>query len=196
MSIRLSIAALAAAVLCAAPALAAEPDALLQALGRCTTVSSDAARLACYDGLAPRVQAENGGAPVAATAPVIAKKQQESWFGFHLGDLFGSSPSQQTKPGQFGEDEVPVAASPRKPASQEIDHITAHLSDYAYNPFGKFIVTLANGQIWKELEADDARAIFHHDPSANEVTIERGLLGSYNLYVNGGNRVFKVKRVR
>jgi hypothetical protein len=197
MSIRLSVAALAAGVLCAGPAFATGSSSLLRALDQCAGVSSDAARLACYDGLAPRIQAKVSGRPVSQHTKVLAKKrQQESWFGFDLGGIFGNSPSDQTKPSQFGEDNLPVHVVKRNAKTQAIDSISARLKDYAYNPFGKFIITLSNGQIWKQLDADDAHAIFHKDPSANRVKITRGFLGSYNLYINGGYRVFKVRRLR
>ena len=197
MSIRLPLAAVAAVVLSAGSAFAASPSSLLQALDHCAGVSSDAARLACYDGLAPQVRAKVSGKPVTQRTRVLAQKhQQESWFGFDLGGLFGSSPSEQTKPSQFGEDNLPVHVVKRNSKTQSIDSISARLKDYAYNPFGKFIITLANGQIWKELSADDGHAVFHKDPSANRVKITRGFLGSYNLYINGGYRVFKVRRLR
>lgn len=196
MPIRLTLAALATLLLCAGPALAASTDPLLQELDHCAGVSADAARLACYDGLAPQIRAKVSGRPVQQNSPALVKKQQESWFGFDLGGLFGSSADEQTKPSQFGADNLPVHVVKRNTKTQAIDSITARLKDYAYNPFGKFIITLANGQIWKELDADDGHALFHHDPAANQVTITRGLFGSYNLYVNGGNRVFKVRRLR
>ena len=197
MSIRLSVAALAAVVLCAGPALAASSSPLLRALDQCAGVTSDAARLACYDGLAPQVRAKVSGKPASQrTTALVKKRQQESWFGFDLGGLFGSSPADQTKPSQFGADNLPVHVVKRNAKTQSIDSISAQLKDYAYNPFGKFIITLANGQIWKQLDADDAHAVFHKDPSANRVKITRGFLGSYNLYINGGYRVFKVRRLR
>jgi hypothetical protein len=197
MSIRLSVAALLGVILCAGPALAASPSALLRALDHCAGVSSGAARLACYDGLAPRVRAKVSGKPVTQSIRAqVQKKQQESWFGFNLGGLFGNAPSEQTKPSQFGSDNLPVQVVKRNSKTQAIDSISARLKDYAFNPFGKFIITLANGQIWKQLDADDAHAVFHKDPSANRVKITRGFLGSYNLYINGGYRVFKVRRLR
>ena len=197
MSIRLSVAALAALLLCAGPVYATSSSPLLQALDHCAGVSSDAARLACYDGLAPQVRAKVSGTPITQRTRALAqKRQQESWFGFDLGGLFGSSPSEQTKPSQFGQDNLPVHVVKRNATTQSIDSISARVKDYAYNPFGKFIVTLANGQIWKELSADDGHAMFHKDPSANHVKITRGFLGSYDLYINGSYRVFKVRRLR
>lgn len=193
----------------AAPANAAD-DVLLQAMARCAAVSADAARLACYDGLAPRVQAAVApqAQPMTATAAAAAPHaaaptadEQKSWFGYDMGDLLGTSPKTQTTPAQFGADTKPVpepvktaAAAPQAP--QEIDSITAGVTDYALNPFGKFIVTLDNGQIWKQSPADEGRPSFLRDPAANKVKIERGMIGSYILTINDGNRVFKVTRVK
>jgi hypothetical protein len=55
-------------------------------------------------------------------------------------------------------------------------------------------VFLEGGQVWRQLEADSGRANFRR--SGNTVTISRGLIGSYNMQINGSNAVFKVKRVK
>ena len=62
--------------------------------------------------------------------------------------------------------------------------------------FGKFILFLDNGQVWQQIEGDADRANFHKDPKDNKVTIERGLIGSYNLMVNDSTRTYKVERIK
>lgn len=191
------------------PARAAD-DALLRAMAHCGTLNDAAKRLACYDGLAPRVQAALGApAPVksavkSAPEPKVAakapptRKEQESWFGFDMGDLFGSAPKQQTTPQQFGADQLPAAEKAKAvpSAPKPIDSITAKVTDYAYNAFGKFVVFLNNGQVWKQIQGDTERARFRRNPADNTVTISRGFIGSYNMTMNGSSRLYKVTRIK
>ena len=183
-------------------------DALLRALSGCAGVADGPARLACYDRLAPQVKAALAApAPAVAATPAApaqpaavaakqapAKEEQESWFGFDMGDLFGSSPKTQTTPAEFGSEQT--AAAQKKARTQEIDSITAGLTDYAMTPFGKFVVFLDNGQIWRQIQGDSDVAHFRRNAKDNKVEISRGLLGSYNLQIVGSERTYKVERVK
>ncbi|HSM96906.1 MAG TPA: hypothetical protein VLT91_12735 [Rhizomicrobium sp.] len=184
------------------PAQAGPRDDVLAAMGKCAQVTDDKARLACYDGVAPRLRDALNAPPEKLDHPPT-KEEQESWFGFNLGNWFGGAtpPAAQTTPGQFGADKIPVPTPPSGAGSesaaaaapQEIDSITATVTDYSFNPFGKFIVFLDNGQVWREIDSDPAH---FSKGSTNTVTIERGMLGSYNLHINDGNHTYKVTRVK
>jgi hypothetical protein len=60
----------------------------------------------------------------------------------------------------------------------------------AAKPHGELIVTLDNGQVWYEIQANTALRVKVGD----QVTIKAGALGSYSLVANG--RSSKVTRVR
>jgi hypothetical protein len=207
-----------AAVFFAVPAMAQDREQVLRAMGKCAELTDDKARLACYDALAPRVKEvlATPPAPVASNGPPT-KEQQESWFGFNVENLFGSGPATQTTPEKFGSDQMPKpeappptvqaqAPTPGQPAPpppppappqpEEVDSITAGLTDYAITPFGKFIVFLDNGQVWRQMQGDSGSAHFEKNPKDNKVTIERGFLDSYNLTINGSNKVYKVQRIK
>ncbi len=179
---------------------AASPDGgrnLLKALSDCAALTDSPARLACYDGLAPRVKEALAAPPVAVAGRPPTKEEQTSWFGFDVGGLFGTSPAQQTTPEQFGAENTPAAKEAREDKKAKVlDSITAGVKEYAFNPFGKFIVFLDNGQIWKQKQGDSDRAHFRRKASDNTVTISRGFLGSYNLKVNDSERIFKVNRIK
>ncbi len=70
------------------------------------------------------------------------------------------------------------------------------MTDYSYTPFGKFIVFLDNGQVWRQQDGDSDRAHFSGDPRDNKVLISRGAFGSYNLQLNDAHHQFKVVRVK
>jgi hypothetical protein len=169
-------------------------DDVLSAMDQCATITDKDKRLACFDSLS--VQVKQAIAEGPATGPMTAE-QQKSWFGFDFGNLFGSSPQQQDTPDKFGSENLP--APPPKPGEPPregpIDSITAKVTDYALNPFGKFVVFLDSGQVWKQIGGEADIANFKKGGS-NTVLISRGLLGSYNMQINDSNKVFKVKRIK
>ena len=191
MNLRKSTAAL--VLFMSAPLVAqADPrEDALHALDACAATTDEHARVVCYDRIAPQLKAALG-APHPPT-----EAEQKSWFGFDIGNIFGSAPAQQTTPQQFGSENLP--APPPKPGEppplEPIDSIKAKVTNYAMDPFGKFVIFTDNDQVWQQLQGDSEHAIFHKG-GGDTVTISRGVLGSYNLQINDSNKVFKVKRIK
>lgn len=174
-------------------AAAGPRDDVLEALGRCGAIADNNARLACYDALAPRVK-DALATPPASLGHEPTKQEQESWFGFDIGSLFGGGSSAPTTPEQFGKERTAEAQATRE--REEIDSISAGVTEVAFTPVGQFIVFLDNGQVWRQLQGEAERAHFRSNPKNNKVTISRGALGSYNLAINGSDKIFKVTRVK
>lgn len=194
------IATLAIAVM-AAGAFSARAQAptqdLLEALGRCAAIADDHARLACYDAASPRLKDALAAPPSSLPGNRTPTAEEErSWFGFDLGNLFGASPAQQTTPQQFGSDRLPETKAKEDTAASIVDSITAGVTEISYTPFGRFIVFLDNGQVWRQSEGDVDRAVFRKTATDNKVTISRGFIGSYNLTINDSAKIFKVTRVK
>lgn len=179
------------------PALADSRDDALQAIGKCAGIAEDKARLACYDALSGRVK-DALATPPSSLDREPTKDEQESWFGFDIGGLFGGGSAKPATPAEFGSERTAAVQEKREEvkAREEITSITAKLTDVAFTPFGKFIVFLDNGQVWRQLPADSDKAHFRSTPSDNEVTISRGVLGSYNLQINDSEHIYKVSRVK
>ena len=178
------------------PACAGAREDALQAIGKCAGLGDAAARLACYDAAAPRVRAALA-TPLPPGTPDA--KDKSSWFGFDFDSLFGTTPQKQTTPAQFGSERLPApAAAPgAAPAVAEpLESIESALTDYAYTPTGRFIIFLANGQVWRQIEGDTDRAYFKRNAADNKVIISRGMLGSYDLKIVGGRGGYKVHRVK
>jgi hypothetical protein len=177
--------------LVAAPFAMAQTGDVSAGLSRCLAMGDAQARLACYDDLARSVAPPltHVAAPVAPTPPVVAPPPPQATFG---------QPDQatQTTPEQFGSESLPRQEAPKPEAPKEIDSIAATVTEYAKNPFGKFIVFLDNGQVWRQLQGDSGEARFNRKPSDNKVRIERGLLGSYTLLLNDSAKTFKVERIK
>jgi hypothetical protein len=200
MNLRFTGVACVAILSCLAGAASADPaDDLVAGLQKCASVTDDRARLACYDALAPHAQAALASAPPPPDeSHPPTKEQEQSWFGLDVAGMFNSSPPQQITPQQFGSDRLPSTHAKEDVAKVELDSISVGVSEYAFTPFGKFIVFLDNGQVWRQIPADteDALSLFHKRPTDNKVTIERGLIGSYNLTINDSSREFKVTRIK
>lgn len=178
-------------------AFAGQAEDVLFGVQKCATISDDKARLACYDEMAPHVRDTLAHPPSPEEAPrPLTEEEQKSWFGFDLSGLFGSSPARQTTPQQFGNDQLPASKETVAAEQTEVNSITAGVTDYAYTPFGKFIVFLDNGQVWRQIDGDTDHAYFNDATKGTKVTIERGAIGSYNLVINDHSTIFKVKRVK
>ncbi|MBS0274188.1 MAG: hypothetical protein JSR55_07245 [Proteobacteria bacterium] len=181
--------------------MAGPRDDVLEAMGKCAAITDSKARLDCYDAVAPRLRDALNQPPETLSHPPT-KEEQQSWFGFNLGSIFGTSPDKQTTPQQFGSDQLPAPATSSAPAAgaapvpEVIDSITAKLTDYSFTPFHKFIIFLDNGQVWRQIQGDSEIAHFSRAAADNTVTIERGAIGSYNLRINDSNKIFKVSRVK
>ncbi|HEY7976568.1 MAG TPA: hypothetical protein VID67_00130 [Rhizomicrobium sp.] len=182
-------------------ALAGPRDDVLAAMGKCATLTDDKARLGCYDAVAPRLRDALNAPPETLSHPPT-KEEQESWFGFNWGSIFGTSPDKQVTPKEFGSDQLPAAAAPATaepgapPPPEVVDSISAKLSDFSFTQFGKFIIFLDNGQVWRQLQGDSGTAHFDSPAASNTITIERGAVGSYNLRINDSNKIYKVTRMK
>jgi len=186
-------ACVAALVLVPAEAGAGPREDLIEGMAKCAAVADNAARLACYDALAPELKA----AQSQPQEPV----DNRAWY--DPGRIFGTSPAQQTTPEQFGAEALkPPAAPPPKPGEpappappQPLDSISAKVSDYAYNPYGRAVVFLDNGQIWQQILGDTDHPHFKKGET-NTVVISRGALGSYNMVINDAGAAIKVQRIK
>ncbi len=216
------LAAIAAFLLVPLAAQADPRQDILDGMAKCAAVNDSVDRLSCYDALYPQVRAAQREAPSVASAPAASPSvaaapatvappaapppvaaapavvDDRPWY--DPGRIIGVSPSAQTKPEQFGgENLAPPPPPPGQSAANqppaEIDSIAAGVTDYSFNPFQKFIVVLDNGQIWQQIEGDNSLAHFKK-AEKNTVTISRGFMGSYNLVVNDSALVFKVRRLK
>lgn len=188
----------AALVILPAAAGAGPREDLIDGMAKCTVIVDNTARLACYDALNPQLKAAQA-APPAPTPPPAG--DERAWY--DPGRIFGASPSAQTTPQQFGGEYLTQPAPPPPkpgeaappPRPQALDSITAKVTDYAYNPLGRVVVFLENGQVWRQLEGDTDKVYFHKS-QANAVEIARGAFGSYNMVVNGSGSSVKVRRIK
>ena len=82
------------------------------------------------------------------------------------------------------------------PALAPLGRVSSRITSYSFDWDGMFTVTLANGQIWRQLQGDTESAHWKKGPEAYLVTITRGALGSSNMRVQGAPGSFKVARIK
>lgn len=153
-----------------ATAHAASPTAAFLA---CAGEKDDARRLACFDAAVVHAKSQPAGAEAAAPTAVAAVPAltKEERFG-----LRGDLKQEKTK-------HVPELA--------ELEELRAKVTQVAVKPYGQLILTLDNGQVWYEIQANSGIRV----KAGDEVTIKPGALGSFSVVAPNG-RSSKVTRSR
>ena len=169
-------------------------DNLLQALASCKAIDNGSRRLACFDAIqSPALErltvSENNqrtGQKPAVTGREKASDKQAANISEQA--RIRREERKQTQPrGQAPAD----FGLPPKAIDEEIDEITATITQLGESARGKLLVTLDNGMQWQQQDSQPMRLT-----TGLEVTIERGFLGAFFLSHDGVNRRIKVKRIR
>lgn len=80
--------------------------------------------------------------------------------------------------------------------SANTDRIESRMAAYGFDTRKLFTVTLANGQIWQQIEGDTDVADWKKPAAGYLVTIRRGMSGSFILTVRNEPHSFRVRRVQ
>lgn len=150
------------------------------------------AQLPAYTPSAP------AAAPVVPPQPQAAQPPQDKSTWYDPTSWFGKSDprSASNSPADFGAESIhnqQVASTAEEPKG--LDEMRAGVTKVEFGPSGRFTVTLDNGQVWRQIEADSGHARFAKK-GGDRVTISHGMLGSYNLVIEGRAMLFKVKRLK
>ncbi len=156
----------------------------------CRALTSAVERLDCYDQLvdahaaSPSQAAEHrtaeNPAPVAPTAAVAATAASEP---------VPSSEPELSQENLFGKGEAEIRKSAQEATgTKEIDRIEAIVVEVHKSASGKAVITLDNGQVWKQ--SDSSRT---HLSDNDKVTIRRRSFGSYSFY--SSKTSIRVKRI-
>lgn len=168
----------------ASASLAAEQPASIEA---CASEKDDAKRLACYDRLAHPERAKPAPEPAApASTPAPAAAGSASAPG-------ASNATEQDAASRFGyRGDVAREEHDRRKAEQEqIKEISATITELKTLPYGEWVITLDNGQVWVQKFPTKQFSVKVGD----RVTIKAGVLKSYLLVTESG-RSTRVSRMR
>jgi hypothetical protein len=141
-------------------------------IARCTGITDSAARLKCFDAAAPRASG-------ALAAPASEAPDKVGGFGL-------SAPEPVTRVEDFGKPAPPP----------EITQITAIVLELAKTARGRSIFILDNGQVWRQLDGDDTDVQDPRPGKPMKVAIETGILGNYNLTIEGSSALIRVRRAK
>ncbi len=165
----------------------------------CAQIQSSGERLGCYD--AAMVQIETQGlsmADVAAaqssnvagpntsqssSAETFGSERRGGLLGFGLPFLGKKDTSVET----FGE----TGQATRSPEGQ-ITEISIAITEFRYDGYGRLIVTLENGQVWRQTDGEKVRV---SKRKQNFAAITAARMGGYLLRVNGKGVSARVVRV-
>ena len=109
--------------------------------------------------------APNYGAAAAPAGPPPLPRRRDAGL---LGSMFGSSKA--------------VVSNQR-------------MASWNNNSQGRFVITLADGEIWQQDPGDNGAPHWRNAPSRYVVNIYEGALGSYNLNVSDDSTLYKVHRI-
>jgi hypothetical protein len=176
---------------CAGIAAAASADERVQA---CATEPDDARRLACYDdavgvvretGNSQGAEAQNASAQ-NAPAPDVPKGNVPT-------PQPSSAADERTATERFGyQGEIAREQIDRQAATTpKLKMLQARITGIESLPLGEFVLTLDNGQVWKQKAKESIGPLRVGD----QVTIRAGALGSYRLSASS-NRSTLVQRVK
>jgi hypothetical protein len=174
------------------PALADTRDDVLAAMQRCSVLQDDRTWLECTYGAQQLMRAKLGLQP----APDYQQRLVPPASGARMPVASAAAPPAATPPARAT---VASAPTPRRRASfMQILGGTAppvavsSLASVDYDSRGVFTVTLQNGQVWRQVNGGDLpRARFH---TGEKVTVQPGVLGTYNLKTDGNSHPYKVER--
>lgn len=196
---KIVLAALAAgAVLAPLPVLADAREDVVTGMTRCAALPDDRQWLDCYYGAAQPMRAWLGLPPAPQSQLKLLQQTSQP------------APGAPNLPGAA----VPLPATvtraavrtgpPPPPKKSGIFDVfggsdvvnNEPVQSYQVTPKG-FIVTLLDGQVWKQTEEDASKfPVDWHDPASSmQVTITQGALHSFNLVMGNENRHHKVTRI-
>jgi hypothetical protein len=184
------------ALLAAAGARAQTRDEVLSGIERCGVIHDDRTWLDCLYGAEQPMRAHLGLPP----APEFQQRLVPSGPVMPISSMPAPMPSS-----------VPAALPPRV-ASQPAPRRKAgfwstligatppvavsRMASYRYEKNGAFVVTLANGQRWRQVDIDSGtQALWTRPPSAYTITVSPGAFGSYTLHTDENPHVYKVEQV-
>ena len=150
-------------------------DAMSTKLLSCSAIDAPLERLACFDKIVT-------GLSTSVTAPGPAAEAMQEPLPVATASQLESTDSAAGNQ-QFGQEHWE--------SQREGMQLEARVSAAYKNAYGKWVVTLDNGQVWKQLRSETIRISVD-----DNVLIERGLMNSFFFRLNDNDRQIKFSRVK
>lgn len=143
---------------------------LIEQIGRCRQVTSDAERLSCFDRAAGALDSAERQGEVVVVERGQIREARRQLFGFEIPAL----------PPVFGSDA----------AEEKIDAVETTLLSAGQGSDAKWLFRLADGSEWRQIDSAPVR---FQNREGVEIRVRRAALGSY-LLTAGRSRAVRVKR--
>lgn len=138
----------------------------------CRAITDPAERLACYDrDAATIVDAQEKGELLIIDQEKAEEIEKEN-FGFNMPSL-------------------PKFTLPKKDRSSETEIMT--ISEYKVRANGRYVFTMANGQVWEQIDGYVNRA---PKGAGQTLNIRPASMGSFLAQINGRGAGLRVKRIQ
>jgi len=154
----------------------------------CTDIEDETKRLACYD---ERNHSSSAAAEEQQTQPAIAETPAPAPTAETAGPAaIAETPTPEPVQSATVAAEAPEEFGKKEPLDAAREFIEGSIVEIATSANIDYI-RLDNGQVWREVEDSHLRF-----KEGRTVTITEGVMGSYDLQMEGNKKVVKVKRVR
>lgn len=161
-------------------------NSLQEKLSLCAKNNDSLQRLVCYDKLVENTKnnSQTSSQPVVSEPTPIQSNQQK--------ELAVTQPKQTvTQANSVVQQHTNFGMENKQSAKNLIEQIQAKVVKVKKGPYGDQIITLDNGQVWRQ--TDDTRLKLSE---GHQVTIKRGMLGSFFIGKENVNRRMRAKRVK
>lgn len=163
-------------------ATTAQAQTIESALKACTQQENSLKRLVCYDNLVKNLNQYHGlNKAVSQTSPHFPSRPMR-----HKADI-----AAVTKPDTGSSSTDGFGMRKQQAASEELDKITSQATKVTESLRGYLIVTLENGQVWRQIDNESMKI-----KQGNTVFVERAALGSFRMGKPNANKRIRVKRVK
>ena len=170
-----------ATLLCAFGAFNAHAETVADAMEKCRNTDNSLKRLICYDNIAKSLNQYDGAS--AQVSQLQAYRSEAA-----------TQPRAQVEANRQPEASEPkndFGLEHRRDLSAEASEVSLTIASFKDSLRGKKIITFSDGSVWQQSDSAYLKI-----EEGQQVSIERGLLGSFYLSVEGVNKRMKVKRVK
>lgn len=165
--------------------MSGQAQTLASAIQSCAQEKDSLKRLICYDKVAKETNQYKDGDTAFSPVPAVSKANSKA--AAHVNAAQHASPVIDA---QVADTEQNFGLDERKRPENETDKILVSIQNKDKDAYGKWILTMTNGQVWKQTDTGSYRL-----PDA-QLYVERGVLGSFFLGAEGINRKIRVKRIK
>ncbi len=140
---------------------AATPAPAIQSVYDCRAITDPMQRLACYDKAVAAMKSAEAAGDLVTVDREQRRAARHQAFGLSLPTL--SFLDRGEKP-------------------EEVDRITAKVASASQDPYGKWLIRIEDGAVWRQIDDNTVDSPPHRGSIAE---IRRGVLGSYTMKLDG-----------